>query len=1023
MSSYDQVRTETVGAKAADAGHAAQGRALPKALAAGVPSVLGSARQAGHGKAGSGVVGGRLAHLIRAERLARDIGELAVKANEMQEVSLVDHPRYADVLRGQDKKLAVMALEEIAEKYGRGQLSAVVVRAGQAGQVNNPEGHNQWTKDGEVRKSLVYHSPLRPVMSISSYLPKGWKLHGDVKDVATHRTFSVQKPLTSEEVNQWELQPDDPQHPVNLKKEYTKFHDEVMDKYADKGALTFHTPQGDLILSETINDEKYPFRITRFTKDGTPSGHSTFTDFSEVTRHLFGYRVSIVLQASSPKHGCLMAMVHGALENELAEWSKSNVPESALDPNEGRETEQHVTVLYGFDEDFDAARLMHMLRDRGEISFTLGEVSRFECPDYDVLKVDVSSPAIEKIHRDIAVVFKDDIVPSENLYTPHLTIAYLKKGELLNLDGDRTFAGRKVTVEEMLYSLPERKGRQTVSLQKVDARDSSDADVVMAAAGAWAQGHKFHGNQYRREGEFEQPKLPSEGTQAAIRLKGGTILPIGEEYPTHFHFLEAKKIHPEDVESGGFLRDGSYHSTGERSDTLRWKERKMAQLRLEEKYGEVQAASGAYAPGHQFHGNQHVRPEDFGMARMKGSLGRMGYHSSSDPSVRLSAQIHPEAVFITRLDAVEQGKGAGSKAIGRLKDFATKSGRRLELTAGADTKELQGRLNAFYEKHGFKKTDDAEHPSYVWHPEIQVANFRSYRDSVKAVEHEQVFDPISERESTLAHHRIIRDEARHAYQQAVNRAIATLELQAVADLKRKETDRAKKKRREEELDAIALLLFLAGERIYQSTSLKLASLLGQNATLTPLQAQPGTSLEGQPGATPTGEQAGTGGGGPLPAGAEETNTFAESRRPLLVNFPRESAERLDKVTEEGRAAGKDDKEVARDLEEKAQEIEDGQGSVVAETEATATLGLAQLHVLGRANFATCMWDQLDRPTKRDTHALNMEEGEVPVGHVFSNGQKCPGDAVGGAAENANCLCTLLGIKRKPGTGHLQENKP
>ena len=245
----------------------------------------------------------------------------------------------------------------------------------------------------------------------------------------------------------------------------------------------------------------------------------------------------------------------------------------------------------------------------------------------------------------------------------------------------------------------------------------------------------------------------------------------------------------------------------------------------------------------------------------------------------------------------------------------------------------------------------------------------------------------------------------------------------MADLKRKETDRAKKKRREEELDAIALLLFLAGERIYQSTSLKLASLLGQNATLTPLQAQPGTSLEGQPGATPTGEQAGTGGGGPLPAGAEETNTFAESRRPLLVNFPRESAERLDKVTEEGRAAGKDDKEVARDLEEKAQEIEDGQGSVVAETEATATLGLAQLHVLERANFATCMWDQLDRPTKRDTHALNMEEGEVPVGHVFSNGQKCPGDAVGGAAENANCLCTLLGIKRKPGTGHLQENKP
>src|ERR1039457_1228082 len=33
--------------------------------------------------------------------------------------------------------------------------------------------------------------------------------------------------------------------------------------------------------------------------------------------------------------------------------------------------------------------------------------------------------------------------------------------------------------------------------------------------------------------------------------------------------------------------------------------------------GTVSAAAGAYAAGHPFHGNQHVKPEDFGMARMK----------------------------------------------------------------------------------------------------------------------------------------------------------------------------------------------------------------------------------------------------------------------------------------------------------------------------------------------------------------------------------------------------------------------
>jgi len=41
-----------------------------------------------------------------------------------------------------------------------------------------------------------------------------------------------------------------------------------------------------------------------------------------------------------------MAMVYGMLENDLREWNHANIPDSALDPTEGRETETHVTVLY-----------------------------------------------------------------------------------------------------------------------------------------------------------------------------------------------------------------------------------------------------------------------------------------------------------------------------------------------------------------------------------------------------------------------------------------------------------------------------------------------------------------------------------------------------------------------------------------------------------------------------------------------------------------------------------------------------
>jgi hypothetical protein len=121
--------------------------------------------------------------------------------------------------------------------------------------------------------------------------------------------------------------------------------------------------------------------------------------------------------------------------------------------------------------------------------------------------------------------------------------------------------------------------------------------------------------------------------------------------------------------------------------------------------------------GHEFHGNQWTHAESFGLIRAKGSLGRMNYVTSNDPGVRLSAQLTPEAIFITRLDAVEPGTGKGGAALEKIKAFAQSTGRRVDLTAGADTPDLQPKLNAFYEKHGFTKTGDDEHPSYSWNPD------------------------------------------------------------------------------------------------------------------------------------------------------------------------------------------------------------------------------------------------------------------------------------------------------------------
>lgn len=167
--------------------------------------------------------------------------------------------------------------------------------------------------------------------------------------------------------------------------------------------------------------------------------------------------------ATSSK-GCLMAMIQGRLEDRLLVWGKANIPDDVLDPIEGRESEKHCTIYYGFNPDFDVAKLAALLRVTDYVKATLGNVSRFECDKYDVLKIDVISPDAESIHAAIDAAFPDDLSPSQHEYHAHCTLAYVQKGALLELDGRPDFAGDRFTVSSLLYSLPNSEGRQTLPL-------------------------------------------------------------------------------------------------------------------------------------------------------------------------------------------------------------------------------------------------------------------------------------------------------------------------------------------------------------------------------------------------------------------------------------------------------------------------------------------------------------------------------------------------------------------------------
>lgn len=220
-------------------------------------------------------------------------------------------------------------------------------------------------------------------------------------------------------------------------------------------------------------------------------------------------------------------------------------------------------------------------------------------------------------------------------------------------------------------------------------------------------------------------------------------------------------------------------------------------------------------------------------------------------------------------------------------------------------------------------------------------------------------------EETPAESIKIRDEAQAEYQRAVNEFIDRAKREA-----------ANRRHKQEAMVALFLLLMLRAGR---KTHARVTERLGRIN-------RPKKRLSDR-------------------ALNRQSGEFAQDRQKHLRDFPAAVVERLSKV------AGKCDltKIELADLTKEADAIKTGQGKVVARTEAQATIGNAHIGVLRRAGFTTAIWNQLDRPTKRDSHEINAELGARPLGFLYPNGQRYPGDPAGGAGECINCECFLEGV--------------
>lgn len=160
------------------------------------------------------------------------------------------------------------------------------------------------------------------------------------------------------------------------------------------------------------------------------------------------------LTATKYSKSCVMAAAPKAWYAQLLAWSKKHIPEGVLvdngDSAKGREEEPHVTVLWGLKQPKPDARLLEILRAAKPLEIKLGKVSRFENDDYDVLKIDVEGPdELWELNKELCKLPYENDYPD---YRPHLTLAYVEKGALKELDGDTTFEGKTFRVDKVEFA-------------------------------------------------------------------------------------------------------------------------------------------------------------------------------------------------------------------------------------------------------------------------------------------------------------------------------------------------------------------------------------------------------------------------------------------------------------------------------------------------------------------------------------------------------------------------------------------
>lgn len=114
-----------------------------------------------------------------------------------------------------------------------------------------------------------------------------------------------------------------------------------------------------------------------------------------------------------------------------------------------KEDNPHVTVLYGIHNDESYFKLLRLMKPG---KFTIGNLSSFrnKNSESDVLIVEIDSPDLIELNSK----FKQNCEFTSEFpnYKPHITLAYVKKGELLDFEGPCDWTGTSYNFDCVQFS-------------------------------------------------------------------------------------------------------------------------------------------------------------------------------------------------------------------------------------------------------------------------------------------------------------------------------------------------------------------------------------------------------------------------------------------------------------------------------------------------------------------------------------------------------------------------------------------